>query len=463
MWQTQKAMRLPQTDRLLQDSQTLSDCVTTILDQKKIKYRIAEVDRSHSESIWYQVDIRTRPEAGLKLVLHLLRDAIGLFCNDYSIFICLSEEPSDFSTWMRHLPLIAEAILRPEIRIRGRWSISAGKIGAIWLELPEGGRWMGDRKACHGSGKEFIFKTGINDPKQDELWNTNRQKRLAFVKARLEKATAKCTMQYEKPIRWLGEYVNALQKNESLFNATDFALIQRIATFDKKPGYRLNKGGAVAGALMFAFIWAHSHGGGNIATGVFAVFGSASALLLVAAWVKNPERLKSQDKIIGFTLGAFCGTVLNFGLLTWFPEETAYLIHVSGESTLWFMVSGTVTGLAGAMAMTAIFAGQLYQTVIAALAGALAAWSTGILVMTMDLSAALILAIKIASGAIFGAFFLSGLFSDKQTQKSDSGNIYQKIYLKYQSRVDEILNRTDEINPGKPKTSNEKRTPKPNG
>jgi hypothetical protein len=100
----------------------------------------------------------TRPEPKLKLVLQLFRDAIGIFCNDYQIFIYPSEVPSDFKKWIEYLSRIIEAIFRPELRIRGGKSLLSGKNAAIWLELPKGGRWMGDRKACEGSGKEYIFR-----------------------------------------------------------------------------------------------------------------------------------------------------------------------------------------------------------------------------------------------------------------------------------------------------------------
>jgi hypothetical protein len=82
-----------------------------------------------------------------------------LFCNGYQVFIRLTEQPLDFRIWLKYLPSIVSAIFRPEIRIRGRFSLlHGGKVAALWLELPEGGKWMGDKKACNGSGRESTFK-----------------------------------------------------------------------------------------------------------------------------------------------------------------------------------------------------------------------------------------------------------------------------------------------------------------
>ncbi len=151
-------MRKQKMDQISKEAEELISCVISLLDNHKINYEIKEVDLYHAESIWCQIIIKTRPESGLKLVLHLSRDAIGIFCNDYQVFICLSEKPSDFEIWIEYLPQIISAIFRPEIRIRGRQSLLSGKNAAIWLELPEGGKWMGDKKACKGSGKEYIFR-----------------------------------------------------------------------------------------------------------------------------------------------------------------------------------------------------------------------------------------------------------------------------------------------------------------
>ena len=128
------------------------------LGNNKINYVLTEVDLSYAESIWYEITIKTRPESKLKLVLHLYRDAIGLFCNDYQVFIYLSEKPSDFQAWIGYLRQIIKAIFCPELRIRGRSSLLSGKSAAIWLELPEGGKWLGDEKACQGAGRQYIFR-----------------------------------------------------------------------------------------------------------------------------------------------------------------------------------------------------------------------------------------------------------------------------------------------------------------
>lgn len=152
------SMGIQKVDQISKEARVLVSCVTGILDDHKVKYELMEVDLSHAESIWYQIAVETSPESMLKFVLHLFRDAIGLFCNDYQVSIYLSEKPSDFETWIEYLPQIITAIFRPELRIRARHSLLSGKNAAIWLELPEGGKWMGDKKACKGSGKEYIFR-----------------------------------------------------------------------------------------------------------------------------------------------------------------------------------------------------------------------------------------------------------------------------------------------------------------
>ena len=151
-------MRKQKVEQISKDAEELISCVIAVLDNHKINYELREVDLFHTESIWYEITINTRPESKLKLVLQLFRDAIGIFCNDYQVFIYPFEEPYDFKKWIEYLPRIIAAIFRPELRIRGRKSLLSGKNAAIWLELPEGGRWMGDRKACEGSGKEYIFR-----------------------------------------------------------------------------------------------------------------------------------------------------------------------------------------------------------------------------------------------------------------------------------------------------------------
>ena len=151
-------MGLEKMDRIAKEAEELISCVTGFLDKNKIDYELKEVDLSFAESIWYQITIKTRPESALRLVMHLFRDAIQLYCNDYQVFIYLSEKSSDFETWIEYLPRIITSVFRPELRIRGRRSLFSGKKAAIWLELPEGGRWMGDKKACKGSGKEYVFR-----------------------------------------------------------------------------------------------------------------------------------------------------------------------------------------------------------------------------------------------------------------------------------------------------------------
>lgn len=145
-------------DRISKEAEELISWITGFLDNKKINYTLAEVDLSHAESIWWKITIETRPESKLKLVLYVYRDAIGLFCNDYQVFLHLSEKPTDFQSWIGYLHRIIPAVFRPELRIRGRSSLLSGKNAAIWLEFPEGGRWMGDKKACKGSGREYIFR-----------------------------------------------------------------------------------------------------------------------------------------------------------------------------------------------------------------------------------------------------------------------------------------------------------------
>jgi len=154
-------MRKQKIEQISKEAEELLSCVIAVLDNHKINYEFKEEDLSHAESIWYQIIIKTRPESGLKLVLQLFRDAIGIFCNDYQIFINLSEKPSDFEKWMEYLPQVISAIFCPEIRIRGRQSFLSGKTAAIWLELPEGGMWLGDKKARKGSGKEYIFRNWL--------------------------------------------------------------------------------------------------------------------------------------------------------------------------------------------------------------------------------------------------------------------------------------------------------------
>jgi len=151
-------MKKQKTERITKETEALLSCVIAVLDYHKINFEFKEEDLSHAKSIWYQIIIKTRPGSGLKLVLHLFRDAIGIICNDYQIFIYQSEKPSDFEKWMEYFPKVISAIFCPEIRIRGRHSFSSGKTAAIWLELPEGGMWLGDKKACQGSGKEYIFR-----------------------------------------------------------------------------------------------------------------------------------------------------------------------------------------------------------------------------------------------------------------------------------------------------------------
>lgn len=150
-------MRKQRTEQISKEAEELLSRVIAVLDSHKINYEHREVDLFHTESIWFEIIINTRPDSKLKLVIYLFRDAIGVFCNDYQIFIYPSEEPSDFQNWIEYLPRIIAAIFRPELRIRGRESLLSGKNAAIWLELPEGGRWMGDKKACEGSGKEYTF------------------------------------------------------------------------------------------------------------------------------------------------------------------------------------------------------------------------------------------------------------------------------------------------------------------
>ena len=145
-------------DQISKEAEELISRITGFLDNNKINYVLKEVDLSYAESIWYEITIKTRPESKLKLVLHIYRDAIGMFCNDYQVFIYLSEKTSDFQSWIRYLGQIITAIFSSELRIRGRSSFISGKNAAIWLELPEGGKWLGDKKACEGSGKEYIFK-----------------------------------------------------------------------------------------------------------------------------------------------------------------------------------------------------------------------------------------------------------------------------------------------------------------
>ena len=151
-------MELQKTDQISKEAKELISCITGFLDNNKINYELREVDLSHAESIWYQITIKTRPESKLNLVMHLFRDAIGLFCNDYDVFIYLSKKPIEFASWIEFLPEIIAAIFRPELRIRGRKSLLSGKKAAIWLEFPGGGKWMGDKKAGNGSGKEYIFR-----------------------------------------------------------------------------------------------------------------------------------------------------------------------------------------------------------------------------------------------------------------------------------------------------------------
>ena len=151
-------MRRQKMDQPLKEAEELISCVSDILDNHKVNYELREIDLSHTESIWYQIAIKTRPESGLTLFFNLFRDAIGLFCNDYEVFIYLSEKPTDFKTWIEYLPQIITAVFRPELRIRGRQPLLSGKKAVIWLDFPENGKWMGDKKACNGSGKEYIFR-----------------------------------------------------------------------------------------------------------------------------------------------------------------------------------------------------------------------------------------------------------------------------------------------------------------
>ena len=145
-------------DQKNKEPDELRSCLVGLMEDLKVGYELKEVDLSHTESIWYQVQIKTRTQSGLKMVMHLFRDAVGLVCNDYQIFIYSSETPSDFKEWMEYFPKIISAIFRHEIRFRGRRSIFSGKNAAIWLDLPEGGKWMGDIKASEGSGREFVFR-----------------------------------------------------------------------------------------------------------------------------------------------------------------------------------------------------------------------------------------------------------------------------------------------------------------
>ena len=145
-------------DRILKEAEGLISCVTNILDNHKVNYELKKIDLSYAESFWYQVIIKTRPESGLTVFFNLFRDALGLFCNGYEVFIYLSEKPSDFETWIGYLPQIITGIFRPELRFRGRSSLLSGKKAAIWIEFSGGGKWVGDKKACNGSGKEYIFR-----------------------------------------------------------------------------------------------------------------------------------------------------------------------------------------------------------------------------------------------------------------------------------------------------------------
>ena len=153
-----KSMGEHKSGRISKEAENLISCVIPLLDHRKVNFELKEIDLSHFESISYEITIKTRPESGLKLVLHLFRDAVGLFCNDHQIRIYLSEKPTDSKTWTEYLPKIITAIFRPELRIRTRRSFLSGKNAAIWLELPGGSRWMGDEKTSKGSGKEQIFR-----------------------------------------------------------------------------------------------------------------------------------------------------------------------------------------------------------------------------------------------------------------------------------------------------------------
>ena len=66
-------------DQISKEANKLISCVIPLLDSRKVGYELQEIDLTHFESIWYEITIKTRPESGLKLVLHLFRDSV-----DYS-------------------------------------------------------------------------------------------------------------------------------------------------------------------------------------------------------------------------------------------------------------------------------------------------------------------------------------------------------------------------------------------